>query len=100
MNYKCKFCSSELKITNDKVWNAYCDPCKTSYWITTNNKIKDYKFTYNEYDICFYLKSPLIFGIRLRKTWTYVIELDFIPNITPFNAEQKFNSIMNLKAFK
>lgn len=93
----CKFCSNKLKLVNNILWNAYCDHCKTSYW-TANNKIKDYFFVYQEYEIHFTIDHSYSFGIRKRLKW--IVQLDFIPDINPSNAKQKINSVLNLTAFQ
>lgn len=70
-----------------------CENCKTIYKLLLNNRTLDhYQFECQSYWCAFYT-NPICFKLFDKMFYT-ILQLDYLPNLTPQNIEQKLPMLL------
>lgn len=98
----CRFCPNNCLMLRkhndiDTVCVLQCDICKTKYYKNSMSEpITTAQFTYQYYLVTFYLIEESFNLTYYDEPYTCdsILNLDYLPNITPFNIESKLSTIL------
>lgn len=92
----CRFDGSPLKFKESFPQEASCPQCHSNYIFHSKEILNHYYFQHDKYVLAFYLFPRD--GFQLLHT-SVLLNLDYLPDVNPSNAEAWLQRINNLKAF-
>lgn len=94
---KCYFCTSS-SLNNQ---NHMCEECPTRVWNTSYSSTGRGRLVYmyvDQYTIGLDIEDQCCFILH-KETQKYLLTLDYLPDVNPYNVKQYVYRLLNLKAF-